>query len=65
VFPVGLPVGVVTAVTEEGVRVAPFADAINIEYVRLMDFGLDGILHDTMKTGLSDRIADRSGDGLR
>jgi rod shape-determining protein MreC len=65
VFPVGLPVGVVTAVTEEGVRVAPFADAINIEYVRLMDFGLDGILHDTMNTGLSDRIADRSGDGLR
>ena len=46
VFPVGLPVGVVTAIGEEGVRVMPYADAMNMEYVRLMDFGLDGILDD-------------------
>jgi rod shape-determining protein MreC len=44
-FPVGLPVGVVTAISDDGVRVLPFADATNIEYVRLMDFGLDGILN--------------------
>jgi rod shape-determining protein MreC len=51
VFPVGLPVGVVTSIKEEGVRVMPYADATNIEYVRLMDFGLDGILNDTMGAG--------------
>ena len=50
VFPVGLPVGVVTNVTEdEGVEVRPFADATNIEYVRLMDFGLDGILNESLE----------------
>jgi rod shape-determining protein MreC len=52
VFPVGLPVGVVTSIKEEGVRVMPYADATNIEYVRLMDFGLDGILNDTMGAGV-------------
>jgi hypothetical protein len=29
----------------------PFADATNIEYVRLMDFGLDGILNDADEDG--------------
>jgi rod shape-determining protein MreC len=46
-FPVGLPVGVVTSISEEGVRVVPYADATNIEYVRLMDYGLEGILDDS------------------
>ncbi|MPY76552.1 MAG: rod shape-determining protein MreC [Alphaproteobacteria bacterium] len=50
-FPVGLPVGVVSAVSDEGVRVMPFADATNIEYVRLMDYGLDGILNDADEDG--------------
>jgi len=54
VFPVGLPVGVVTSISEEGVRVLPFADATNIEYVRLMDFGLDGILNDMLGAAGSD-----------
>lgn len=46
-FPVGLPVGIVTSISEEGVRVVPYADATNIEYVRLMDYGLEGILDDS------------------
>jgi rod shape-determining protein MreC len=46
-FPVGLPVGVVTSIADDGVRVLPFADATNIEYVRLMDYGLEGILNVT------------------
>lgn len=50
-FPVGLPVGVVSAISDEGVLVVPFADATNIEYVRLMDFGLDGILNDADEDG--------------
>ena len=63
VFPVGLPVGVVNAISDEGVRVVPYADATNIEYVRLMDFGLDGILSDVTETSMSDRGAGRRGRG--
>jgi rod shape-determining protein MreC len=51
-FPVGLPVGVVSAISDEGVRVTPYADATNIEYVRLMDYGLEGILSDTDEDGM-------------
>lgn len=57
VFPVGLPVGVVTAISEEGVRVLPFADATNIEYIRLMDFGLTGILSDTLGVNAPDGMS--------
>lgn len=57
VFPVGLPVGVVTAISEEGVRVHPFADATNIEYVRLMDFGLTGILSDMLGVNAPDGMS--------
>lgn len=55
VFPVGLPVGIVNAISEEGVRVVPYADATNIEYVRLLDFGLDGILNDEAEAGIAAR----------
>ena len=41
-FPSGLPVGVVTAVSERGVRVLPSADLSRIEHLRLVDFGLPG-----------------------
>lgn len=57
VFPVGLPVGIVNAISEEGVRVVPYADATNIEYVRLLDFGLDGILNDEAEAGIAARSA--------
>lgn len=39
-FPPGLPVGVVTAVSERGVRVLPSADLARVEHLRLVDFGL-------------------------
>lgn len=52
-FPAGLPVGVVNAISEEGVRVVPYSDATSIEYVRLMDFGLQGILSDTEEDGMA------------
>jgi len=44
VFPPGLPVGVVTAISENEVRVTPFGDTVHIELVRLLDFGLEGLL---------------------
>lgn len=45
-FPPGLPVGVVTSVDAENgtVRMQPFVDRNRVEYVRIVDWGLDGIL---------------------
>ena len=44
VFPVGLPVGVVDSVSEAGISMQPFVRRDRIEYVRLVDFGLKGII---------------------
>lgn len=38
IFPPGLPVGIVVAVSEHGVRVRPFADWAHMEFVRLIDY---------------------------
>jgi rod shape-determining protein MreC len=43
-FPPRLPVGVVASVSESGIRVQPFVERNHIEYVRVVDFGLSGIL---------------------
>lgn len=44
VFPPGLLIGVVTSVAESGVLVKPFVEHARLEYVRVVDFGLEGIL---------------------
>jgi rod shape-determining protein MreC len=44
VFPPGLPVGVVTSVNDSGIGVQPFVERDRLEYVRLLDYGLGGIL---------------------
>jgi len=46
VFPVGLPVGLVDAVNEAGISVLPFVPRDRLEYVRILDFGLKGIIND-------------------
>lgn len=43
-FPVGLAVGVVSAVGENGATVQPFVRRDRLELVRVVDFGLAGIL---------------------
>lgn len=43
-FPPGIPVGGVASVDDAGFRVYPFATAANLEFLRLMDFGLHGVL---------------------
>ena len=43
-FPVGIAVGVVSAVDDKGASVAPFVERNRLEIVRVIDFGLDGIL---------------------
>ena len=45
VFPVGLPVGLVDAVNEGGISVLPFVPRDRLEYVRILDFGLKGIIN--------------------
>jgi rod shape-determining protein MreC len=43
-FPPGLPVGVITSIENELVRVQPFVDWEQVEYVRLVDYELSGLL---------------------
>jgi len=43
-FPYGLPVGVVTQVDDGGITVEPYVERNRLEYVRLLEFGLGGIL---------------------
>ncbi len=43
-FPPGLPVGVVASVTDSTIEVQLFADYDRLEYVRIGDFGLDGLV---------------------
>jgi rod shape-determining protein MreC len=45
VFPPGLPVGQVTSVGEDGIRIQPFVDWGHMQYLRLVDYELPGILH--------------------
>ena len=44
-FPRGLPVGVVASVSDGGIRLQPFVERDRLEHVRVVDFGLDGILN--------------------
>jgi len=37
-------VGIVAAVSESGIEVKPFVDPTRLEIVRVLDYGLDGIL---------------------
>lgn len=45
-FPAGLPVGVVVRDADRQLRVQPFLSPDRLEFVRLMDFGLTGVLQD-------------------
>lgn len=45
-FPPGLPVGIVTAVSDTDVRIEPFFKRDRLGYVRIIDYGLSGILVD-------------------
>jgi rod shape-determining protein MreC len=44
VFPPGLPVGVVASADNGVVSVEPYAELPRLEYVRIVDFGLEGVL---------------------
>ncbi len=44
VLPPGLPVGQVVGVGEGGMLVQPFVDLSRLEFVRILDFGMSGVL---------------------
>lgn len=44
VFPPGLPVGVVASVSGDVIRVEPYAELARLEILRIVDFGLSGVL---------------------
>ncbi len=44
VFPPGIPVGVVASIADGVVRVEPYAELSRLEFVRIVDFGLEGVL---------------------
>ncbi len=44
VLPPGLPIGVVVSTGDEAVRVAPFVDLDRLEYIRIIDYQMPGLL---------------------
>lgn len=54
-YPAGLPVGVVASVGEKSVRVEPLVDWTRLEFVRVVDFGIEGILPATPAPPLARR----------
>lgn len=44
VFPQGLPVGLVSSVGEQGIRVRPYVDWRNLDFLRLVDYELPGLI---------------------
>lgn len=44
VFPPGLPVGVVTSILDGVIKVTPYVDWNRLEFVRLLDYGLNGVV---------------------
>jgi rod shape-determining protein MreC len=44
IFPPGLPVGVISAISGDVIRVEPYAELSRLEMLRIVDFGLSGVL---------------------
>jgi rod shape-determining protein MreC len=44
IFPPGLPVGVVSAIKDGIVRVQPYAELSRLDFLRIVDYGLNGVL---------------------
>lgn len=44
VFPPGMPVGTVASIDGGNIRIEPFADLSRVEFLRVVDFGLAGVL---------------------
>jgi len=56
-LPPGLPVGQVLAVRENGIEVQPYIDRDRLEYVRILDVGLNGVVEAPRHTAVGDKKA--------
>ena len=43
-FPTGIAIGTVTEIGDAGIRIEPFSSPDRLEFIRLVDFGLNGII---------------------
>lgn len=62
VFPPGLPIGVVSGITERGIRVSPLVDWDHTEVLRIVDYEMTGILDFEQQVGAA-RAAAVAGSG--
>jgi rod shape-determining protein MreC len=46
-FPVGIPIGVVVTTGDGGIRVRPLGDTMRLEFVRVIDYGITGLVTGT------------------
>ena len=51
-FPPGLPVGLVASVNEKGINIEPFVERSRVTYLRILDYGLTGIVETPPIRGL-------------
>ena len=51
-FPPGLPVGLVASVNEKGINIEPFVERSRVTYLRILDYGLNGIVETPPIRGL-------------
>ena len=51
-FPPGLPVGLVASVNEKGINIEPFVQRSSVTYLRILDYGLTGIVETPPIRGL-------------
>ena len=54
-FPSGLPIGIVASVSGEGINVQLFSDFSRLEYVRIVDFGLNNLMKNRQGEDVSKR----------
>ena len=55
VFPSGLPIGIVSSVSGGIIKVRPFFDRDRVEFVRIIDYGLNGIIQDINLAGTAQK----------
>ncbi len=51
VFPPGLPIGLIASAGDGPPRVLPFVDFHRLEHLRLVDYGLEGVIEQTVAPG--------------
>jgi rod shape-determining protein MreC len=63
-FPSGLPIGIVASTSDEGIDVQLFTDFSRLEYVRIVDFGLNNLMKnsqggDSLKNTLNGKSVEK------